>query len=262
MMPSVEPSSPERREYLVQNIQVVDIETSTACNRKCSYCPNADHDNASIENSSLMDEGVFTKIVTDLGAEKYEWEICLQRYNEPLMDKRIPRLVSIASKAAPLATIAIYSNGDYLNVDLYKQLLEAWLGKFTITQHWPRPSQGLLDVIAYREGNPDKIAFKCKKMDHTRKFYNRWWGIKLWPDQPQNFFCKTLDCVTINSKGNVILCCNDYHSQHVFWHAGTENVLDIVLWRKFQSVRMEAVTGLFSREICRLCMYGNSWKKE
>ena len=72
MMPSVEPSSPERREYLVQNIQVVDIETSTACNRKCSYCPNADHDNASIENSSLMDEGVFTKIVTDLGAEKYE----------------------------------------------------------------------------------------------------------------------------------------------------------------------------------------------
>ena len=59
---SNETSSLEQREYLIQNIEVVDIETSTACNRKCSYCPNVNHNNASIENSSFMDEKIFSKI--------------------------------------------------------------------------------------------------------------------------------------------------------------------------------------------------------
>jgi hypothetical protein len=41
------------------------------------------------------------------------------------MDERISRLVAIASKSAPNATIAIYSNGDYLTVSLFKKLIEA-----------------------------------------------------------------------------------------------------------------------------------------
>ena len=257
-IPNQPSSLSSHREYLVQNIKVVDIETSTACNRKCSYCPNINHDNSSIEKNSLMKEEVFAKIVKDLGNERYNWEICLQRYNEPLMDERISRLVAIASKSAPNATIAIYSNGDYLTVSLFKKLIEAWLHKFTITHHWNTPSKWFLDVEAYRKMNPDRMIFKSKKMDHSWKFYNRWWEITLSTNQPKNFFCKTLNCITINSEGEVILCCNDYHSQHLFWNAGTENILDICLWKEFQNIRIEAVTGLFSREICKICMYGDT----
>lgn len=243
------------REYLVKNIEVVDIEISTACNRKCSYCPNSKYDNALIENNSLMKEEVFSKIVKDLWNERYNGEICLQRYNEPLIDSRIHRLVEIASKSAPNATITIYSNGDYLTVSLYKKLLEAWLNKFTITHHWTKPSQWFLDVETFRKENPDKMIFKSKKMDNSWKFYNRWWEITLLSDQPKNFFCKAINCVTINTKGDVILCCNDYHSRYLFWNAWIENVLDICLWKEFQNVKIEAITGLFSREICKICMY-------
>lgn len=233
MKPKNYPSTVEHREYMVQNIEVVDIETSTACNRKCTYCPNAIHDNASIENNSLMSKEVFHKIVTDLGNEWYRWEICLQRYNEPLMDKRLPELVSIASQSAPNATIAIYSNGDYLNIELYKKLTESWVNKFTITEHWLKPSKWLLDVISYRENNTDNVIFKYKKMDTSWKFYNRWWEITLTPEQPQNFFCKAINCITIDSNGDVILCCNDYHSEHVHWNAWAKNVIDIYLWKEF-----------------------------
>lgn len=245
------------REYLVQNIQVVDIETSTACNRKCYYCPNSNHDNWELKNNSLMSIETFTKIVTDLWKEWYSWEICLQRYNEPLLDTRITQLVWITSKLVPNATIVIYSNWDYLTIPLFKELLQAWLNKLTVTQHWKKPSKWLIEVIHYREENPDNLIFKYKKMDHTWKFYNRWGEITLSPNQPRNFFCKTLNCVTINSKWQVILCCNDYHSQHIFWDAWIDNVIDICLWKDFQSVRLEAVTGNFSRRICNICMY---WK--
>jgi hypothetical protein len=145
-----------------------------------------------------------------------------------------------------------------MTIPLFKELIEAWLNKLTITQHWQNPSKWFLEVLAYRRDNADKLIFKYKKMDNSWKFYNRWWEIKLSSEQPQNYFCKTLTCVTINSKGQVILCCNDYHSQYVFWNAWVENIIDICLWQKFQNVRIEAITGHFSREICKLCMYGNS----
>ena len=51
------------------------------------------------------------------------------------MDSRIVELVSLASRLAPKATITIYSNGDYLTVELYLQLIHAGLKKLTITQH-------------------------------------------------------------------------------------------------------------------------------
>ena len=246
-----------QREYLIQNIEVVDIETSTACNRKCSYCPNSIHDNASISNNSFMSEEVFSKIVYDLWKNSYKWEICLQRYNEPLLDKRLSTFVSIASKSLPNATIAIYSNGDYLTIELYKELTKAWVNKFTITQHWKKASKWLLEVIKYRESNPDNVIFKHKKMDTSWKFYNRWWEIKLSKNQPKNFFCKTLNSITINSKGEVVLCCNDYHSNYIYWNAWLENILDIYLSKEFQNQRLEAVTGEFSKKICNICMY---WK--
>ena len=251
------PTPSEQREYLVQNIEVVDIETSTACNRRCSYCPNANHDNWLLAHNTFMDEETFKKIVRELWEEWYSWEVCLQRYNEPLMDKRLPMLIFIAVELCPLATVTVYSNWDYLNIPKYKELLEAWLKKLTITQHWERPSKWLTDVLKYRDENPDALIFKYKEMDANAKFYNRWWEISLLPDQPQNFFCKALNCITINVNGDFLLCCNDYHSRHKFWNVKEQNVLDIFLSSWFQWVRMEAVTWHFSREICRLCMY---WK--
>jgi hypothetical protein len=92
-------------------------------------------------------------------------------------------------------------------------------------------------------------------MDSSGKFYNRWWEIQLSENQPKNFFCKSLNCITINSKAEVILCCNDYHSKYVFWNAWKENVFDIYLGKSFQNQRIEAVTGKFSKEICNICMY-------
>ncbi|MDR1945432.1 MAG: hypothetical protein LBQ59_05230 [Candidatus Peribacteria bacterium] len=49
----------------------MDIETSTACNRRCSYCPNVYYDNTLLKNNSLMSEEVFLKIISDLGNERY-----------------------------------------------------------------------------------------------------------------------------------------------------------------------------------------------
>jgi hypothetical protein len=41
------------------------------------------------------------------------------------MDERLPKLISIASKYIPNATIALYSNGDYMTIPLFKELIEA-----------------------------------------------------------------------------------------------------------------------------------------
>ncbi|NQT92724.1 MAG: hypothetical protein HQ559_08180 [Lentisphaerae bacterium] len=42
---------------------IISIETTTACNRTCFYCPNSKTDRGRLENAKQMDEELFRKIV-------------------------------------------------------------------------------------------------------------------------------------------------------------------------------------------------------
>ena len=42
---------------------IVSIETSTACNRRCPYCPNSIFERGLIKNERILETGIYHKII-------------------------------------------------------------------------------------------------------------------------------------------------------------------------------------------------------
>jgi radical SAM protein with 4Fe4S-binding SPASM domain len=66
------------------------------------------------------------------------------------------------------------------------------------------------------------------------------------------------DNVTIDYQGNVILCCNDYHSSIKFGNVREQHLLEI--WTKpgYQKLRKNLRRGRFDLEICKKCASGRA----
>ena len=116
--------------YAVNNLS---IETSSFCNRRCSYCPDSHVDRISEKKYLSMDE--ITKMLSNLAEIDYSGIINFSLFNEPLADPNIAEKVSMAKQACPNAKVSMYTNGDYLKKDYLDRLREAGLDIMTVSLH-------------------------------------------------------------------------------------------------------------------------------
>jgi len=112
---------------------IVNIETSTYCNRLCSYCPVSLSD--SRKTQSYMDDAVFEKVIHELKLISYASTICFNLYNEPLADNNIFPRIEAARKKLPAAFLLFNSNGDFLSTDKLDKLSEIGLNAIFVTLH-------------------------------------------------------------------------------------------------------------------------------
>lgn len=122
-----------RKEIFNKYVSVINIETSSYCNRNCGYCPVSDL--ATKTKEYICDEH-FLQILDDLDNLKFSGIITLNLFNEPLAssDDLIKRLRSI-KKVCPDSYIRINSNGDYLTKELLLKLKDAGISELLITLH-------------------------------------------------------------------------------------------------------------------------------
>jgi hypothetical protein len=123
-----------KREAFKQAVNHVYIETSSQCNRRCSYCPNSQNDRLS--KNHFMDDAIYDRILHDLALINYDKDFHFVGYNEPLMhiDNLLWRIKQ-ARAALPLATLIVYSNGDYLTTSKLDALIAAGITGMVIAPH-------------------------------------------------------------------------------------------------------------------------------
>ncbi|MBI3892986.1 MAG: radical SAM protein, partial [Candidatus Wallbacteria bacterium] len=104
------------------------IQTTTACNAACTFCP---HPQIKDEVSQgTMDESLFRKIVDELSGHDPVLRILMYLMNEPLLDPRIAERVDYAKEKNPKATVHLLSNGVLLG-KMGEKLLASkldWIG--------------------------------------------------------------------------------------------------------------------------------------
>lgn len=239
--------------YEIFNIfSVISIETFSACNRRCSYCPNSKFDRGLIKNSKTLKTELFYKIINELVELKWFGQIQLNFYNEPLMDERLPELVKYTRLKLPACSIEIYTNGDFLTVDLYKKLVESGVTDLIIMEHSERRTDDIDKLLQYRKLNgDDHVKVLCKKMEVID---SRGGLIKLSGEENKVKNCLwPVHNFIVNYEGEAVLCCNDYLNTVKLGNLENEKLIDI--WNKisYKQLRNELRKGIFRYEICKKC---------
>ncbi|MHA2215355.1 MAG: radical SAM/SPASM domain-containing protein, partial [Candidatus Hodarchaeales archaeon] len=206
----------------------INIETITSCNRRCEYCPNSIFERGSLKNEKLMKSELFVKIIDELAEINFDGRISPQFYGEPLLDPRLKRFIEISREKLPKVNIKIFSNGDFLTIDKYKELLRAGVTSFYITQHSETVNKNLKELFRHTKKIPGiKAKIKLKRFGLKEPMFNRGGLV-----DPQNLKtdprCRDGDNpLVIDYQGNVILCCNDYHSTVRFGNLEDQGLLEI-----------------------------------
>lgn len=225
----------------------LEIETNSVCNRKCSFCPNYYYK----REKGLMDERLFKKIIMELAEIKFNGKIAPHFYGEPLLDKRLSRLMRFAKEKLPRCRIQINTNGDLLTKEKFDLLVNNGVDKFLITQYDKEMPENI------------KLLFRnLSKKDKKRIVYRRYEDIGLMnrggllniKNKKIKKCTLPSDGVVIDFKGKVILCCNDYFSKYVFGDLNKEKLMEI--WNKdnFKKIRKELRQGIFKLDICKKCV--------
>jgi len=237
------------------------LETTTYCNLRCKFCPNSIYERGLLKNRKLMDIKLFKKIIKELSYLNYNGSILLHFYGEPLTDKRLPELVKYIKTKIPEAKIKINTNGFLLTPKLYKQLLNKGVDSFFITQYgdiMPENIKMLLSSL------PKEHKIIYRQLNNDTGLSNRGGEIKVSKcvDYEKPVCTYPTASLCIDYDGNIVLCCNDYHSSIKLGNVRNEKLLDI--WRKphYQKLRKEISKGIYTLPICQKCVGLASSKKD
>ena len=128
-----QPAREAAKELFKRNVQRVEIETHSYCNRRCAYCPNVVGDRL-VENKRMSDD-VWFLVLRNLQEIEFAGNVVLNNYNEPLPDKIILDRIREVREMVPKARTMIYTNGNYLTPPYIKELADAGLQYMHISIH-------------------------------------------------------------------------------------------------------------------------------
>lgn len=200
--------------------QIVYLQTITACNGHCHYCPFDDVYGDTVEK---MDWDCYVTILEWLRGYGYTGRIGFLLHCEPTLDTRMSRWIDKAREMLPKVKLEAATNG-ILKPSFLKKL-----------DHVDVVEAGSRKVATSRAGN----VCACKEIEAR--------GV-LRPSP-----CPIpLETMCIAANGDVLLCCQDWRHEAV---VGTVKDLDAA--REKQLSLLPKVHTL-ELEICRDCMSGKT----
>jgi len=237
--------------------ELIALETTTYCNLTCSFCPNSKHDRGSEKNEKLMDEGVFRKIIDELATINYRGKLALFSYGEPFTDKRMPRLIAYTRRKLPRTNIQLNSNGFLMTVESYKAAVAAGVDVINVSQYADIMPPNVKKVYEYLKTRPKREnKIKYRIFDQTQ-LSNRGGEIEtessVNDEVPICMYPKAF-ALTIDYKGNLVLCCNDYHGNITFGNLGEKTLFDILDNSRFYTIMGEIRRNVYKLPICRKCV--------
>ncbi len=182
------------------------IEINASCNRKCAWCPNSKYRRP---KDQFLDDRIFYKIIDELVELSFKGQITFNLYNEPLLDSRLAKFIHYSRKSLPDAYIYLNTNGDLLNIELWKLLRRNGLDYATISQYDRGVNRNITRLM-------EALSPEEKKNLEVRIFNesyisNRAGLIDTSTELPLKRSCRRpFYQLCITCEGKAVICCNDY----------------------------------------------------
>lgn len=200
---------------------IVYLQTVTACNGHCGYCPFDDiYNGRQVEEMSF---NCYKTIIEWLKSNDYKGRIGYLLHYEPTLDPRIPQWIDYAKEMLPNVSIEVATNG-------------------IIKTSFFEKADNVYCVLAGSKKIATSRAGNCKSTPQTIH--------RLRLTQPP---CRVpIQTMPIAANGDVLLCCQDWRHEAV---VGTYE--DLSTARRHQLSLMKKVTNM-KLEICHDCMSGKT----
>lgn len=249
-------------------LKIVSLETMTACNQKCYFCPVSI---APREDFDMTPE-LFERIVSQLTAYRHTLEsVFLQSYNEPTLDRRFVDFCRTLFAAK--LPVAVLSNGTGLTPAKVDALIESG------PLHYICINLSTLDRERYaRDRGEDHLAAVLRNLDYVKsrplaevmkivvlgtgdavhdsdfqainaRFAGSrftverhvvmdragWLDVGLKPDAPKrnlagcdNLGSRPLQHLHITPRGQCVLCCEDYDERYLVGDLTRNTVAEVL----------------------------------
>ena len=122
-----------QKELFNKYVMVINLETSSYCNRKCDYCPVGL--TTAPKQQVYLKKQLFIKLMNELSEINYKGDFTLALYNEPLADEELAEKISYIREKCPVSRISTNTNGDYLTRAILDELEKAGLDQMFVTCH-------------------------------------------------------------------------------------------------------------------------------
>jgi radical SAM protein with 4Fe4S-binding SPASM domain len=111
---------------------VLQVQTINRCNGRCGMCPYPY--TVHLQPREVMDDALYSKIVSEVVAEEDFCELVPMAQNEPLLDPRLEdRIAEFKRSARPHQTVEIVTNGTALTPGRFEKLVSSGLDTITIS---------------------------------------------------------------------------------------------------------------------------------
>lgn len=207
-----------------------------------------------------MQESLFYQIIDSLLAfdPNYSGKISPHLYGEPLLDERLEEFILYCKEKFPKASVELFTNGCFLNLDRYLSLKQAGVDIFRISQHEPTPPPTLMETLSRIQADYPELYTVAYNVEYLSEYKMNRGGlidVATLPLPDKHFArCVTYRDLTIDVHGNVILCCNDYFGKHVFGNLNDNSVQYIWESPDYCEIRNQLFFGLLPLSICQSCL--------
>ena len=241
----------------------IEISESGTCNRTCSFCPRSD---PSFEDKKeFISNDLHEKLCRELKEVNYKGTIRYSGFVEPLLDKNIYNLLSMARNYLPESNIEMVTNGDPLNLKRLNKLFNNGLNRILISAYDGKEDADKLDKLCKSSNLSDeqyivRHRYYTEKEDFGITLSNRAGlmenaehKIKKLKEPLKNPCYIPSYTFFLDYQGDVLMCPHDWGKKIILGDLKKESFLDIWLSRRSISIRNKLVNSNRLFAPCNIC---------
>lgn len=257
-------------------INHVQVQTISWCNRSCSFCPSQKFP----RKLELISLETYQRVLDELASLGFSGRFSPYLQGEPLLDRRLPKLVAMARQTLPQAKLLIQTNGDALTVEKGLALFEAGLHKLIINCYDNHEQASRMQDIAreiarrqsdlryikssfYRLIRPEyhgQISLEIAIEDKTgwkEDTKENWAGnIPGALKEPLRKSCfRPFEQLYVHYNGNVVLCCCDWKGEVIFGNLLETSLLEVYSSPIATKYRENLAKKNRKMKLCEVCDY-------
>ncbi len=259
------------------SIDNVQVQTISWCNRCCPFCPSQKIP----RTRELMTLETYQCVLRELASIGFSVRFSPYLMGEPLLDKRIPDLIGMASHMLPKAKLLLQTNGDALTIEkglaifkggLHKLVINCYDGRDKHVEKMRDIGRQLAERIPgcrfikadfhwmIRPERPDHITREIVVEDKTRwtkDGQDNWAGnvpgIEI-PKEPLRRSCfRPFRQLFVHYNGNVVLCCCDWQGEVVFGNLRESSLVELYEGPTAREYRTKLAQKNRRIKLCEVC---------